>query len=1324
MADEAERHRSTYNLPSVTPDDHPNSVHDDHDTNRKSASHSSHASVSTRSWVYTGQQAPPHPTSPPLPEGIATASTSAPNYPASPTDSPVLSLYARSSPDSVYRLPVGGNVDYPIYKTLDRARTPDNHFADGESSRRGRSFMGGFVRGLKKLPKAISKFKEKRQPQPRRETFEPEDMESVGIVGNTLPRYLSNPSINLGRDNAWYPYPFPHQQYVHPTRLPSLDVPDNDGDEEQGFDNGERDDNDDFYVDDRIGSQPSVIIPHPPPSPHSSHAASLSISGGVAALALLHRSGSRASVVSHISVGERGPDSQTVLSATAVEENQSAQRRSDLELTPILAHPTSLRGSIGATLPLEVVGDEDITITNDHNNLLHDGDPQEDTATTASRSLSQSFIAVQNVQAPTTTRPPVPDTTESSRASSISTDPEGPVRPRSSPRVSYASRPPTVYNARPFIGPKPQYHAPPVTDYRRMSHWRTPPEPPRGILAPTPTRQFTMTTIDSASERSEPSFVNINPVRRFFKNIAALPWIAKDRVTVDYRPGGGFSRRNKKTVRVVSHESSPFTMRTELSPPASPVSTARANRVSHTLPQRQDSRPSFLEYDPMPMYAYVPVDPFRSSLAYSLKNFRTPRRGESIDTVQLSHADHDGTVEDAQSTRTGGTRFTRQNFPPSSAYSSAPRQRFRPRRASEKPPRSPSSERPQARGAPARHSQRPTGPHVIYESPRSRSHSPLHRQDSRVHTHVATERKNSKSTFADLEMQDEPPADLTSYILAFMFDTVPRQIYLHLLLRLPYLYFSRVTRIFEEAKMSMPEIKKMALEATSHWKDPAKEMPKVWNFEPKSASTPYENLQRSWASFIDSLMREWKTLNIISVLLLSAILTILQIDSAAQDPLTRYAALVSMICALMSLLYGCVYIIRFGTMRTTYKAAEWAQEAQKSRTAIWWNVWVLLAMPAVWLAWSLVLYIVCIMAFVWRTGTVDDGPGGPMTRRTALIPRIVISVVLLLGVVYFILIASTLRRYGDAMDQAWRSRIIDWMQSARNRISGVPAVNRSIPEFTTVKARSWRARIAGWTNMGRSRRKHPPDNAITDTLPSLLRSRSPPPNAHLPRQSSPPRAPSRNFRSAMASGQGVRGRPTVVYPSQTASTSQNMGTTKVTRDIKLTRVLSLREDDDFVPHEEELKSAHMQKDDWERLSTDTHAVWDVGHPHAIQTVIERWNSTFFHGRGGQIRLCEEFGLTSQNHALIHFSGEGDLPATRERYELIPGGLQRLDILYALPRPGDSTSLPGKISLISTRLKIDRHLLKSLEDLNDPGLHLEMSWESLRIPSPAGNASSS
>jgi len=36
-----------------------------------------------------------------------------------------------------------------------------------------------------------------------------------------------------------------------------------------------------------------------------------------------------------------------------------------------------------------------------------------------------------------------------------------------------------------------------------------------------------------------------------------------------------------------------------------------------------------------------------------------------------------------------------------------------------------------------------------------------------------------------------------------------------------------------------------------------------------------------------------------------------------------------------------------------YKATRWAEEARQTTTFIWWNVWVLLAMPAVWLAWAM-----------------------------------------------------------------------------------------------------------------------------------------------------------------------------------------------------------------------------------------------------------------------------------------------------------------------------------------------------------------------------------
>lgn len=50
-----------------------------------------------------------------------------------------------------------------------------------------------------------------------------------------------------------------------------------------------------------------------------------------------------------------------------------------------------------------------------------------------------------------------------------------------------------------------------------------------------------------------------------------------------------------------------------------------------------------------------------------------------------------------------------------------------------------------------------------------------------------------------------------------------------------------------------------------------------------------------------------------------------QNQEMANDPAVRTTALISLTCALMSLSYGCVYIVRFGTMRSMYKAVRWAQ---------------------------------------------------------------------------------------------------------------------------------------------------------------------------------------------------------------------------------------------------------------------------------------------------------------------------------------------------------------------------------------------------------------
>ncbi|KAJ7029771.1 hypothetical protein C8F04DRAFT_1115827 [Mycena alexandri] len=266
-------------------------------------------------------------------------------------------------------------------------------------------------------------------------------------------------------------------------------------------------------------------------------------------------------------------------------------------------------------------------------------------------------------------------------------------------------------------------------------------------------------------------------------------------------------------------------------------------------------------------------------------------------------------------------------------------------------------------------------------------------------------------------------------LLILIFVRIPLQIYLHILLRLPLLYFSRVSRLFEDASLSILDIRRMVVANAHQWKDgtPGSLMT-MWLPEEATVSPNLHNFRHSWEGFIDSLMREWKTQNVVSALMLSAILTVLQIDGAASDPITRTTALLSLISALMSLLFGSMYIMRFGGMRKMYKAASWAEEAQKGSTSILWNVWILLAIPTIWLVWSIVLFVTCIMAFTWRTGATGDTVHAALSHNTAQGLRIGVSAVLAVALIYFLLVVKTFRKYGDAMDRRWRQKVIGWTQ--------------------------------------------------------------------------------------------------------------------------------------------------------------------------------------------------------------------------------------------------------------------------------------------------------
>jgi len=123
------------------------------------------------------------------------------------------------------------------------------------------------------------------------------------------------------------------------------------------------------------------------------------------------------------------------------------------------------------------------------------------------------------------------------------------------------------------------------------------------------------------------------------------------------------------------------------------------------------------------------------------------------------------------------------------------------------------------------------------------------------------------------------------------------------------------------------------------------------------------------------------------------------------------------------------------------------QDATRTKTFIFWNVWVMLAMPLVWLSWSLLLFLLCIMSFVWRASPSASEPQSPPPECVLLGIRILLSLILAAGFSYGVLILSTFRRYGEPMDKAWKKRVDGWIEEHAIVLPMTPPIYYNSPYY-------------------------------------------------------------------------------------------------------------------------------------------------------------------------------------------------------------------------------------------------------------------------------------
>ena len=94
------------------------------------------------------------------------------------------------------------------------------------------------------------------------------------------------------------------------------------------------------------------------------------------------------------------------------------------------------------------------------------------------------------------------------------------------------------------------------------------------------------------------------------------------------------------------------------------------------------------------------------------------------------------------------------------------------------------------------------------------------------------------------------------------------------------------------------------------------------------------------------------------------------------------------------------------------------QHCQLHADNLLWNIWVLLSLPAVWLAWPAIDFFIVIALLLWKVapggGGINESPPGTSQDADILGPRIVVTATWAIGVFHIFMVAKSFLAWSGA----------------------------------------------------------------------------------------------------------------------------------------------------------------------------------------------------------------------------------------------------------------------------------------------------------------------
>ncbi|KAF7363115.1 hypothetical protein MVEN_00663900 [Mycena venus] len=164
-------------------------------------------------------------------------------------------------------------------------------------------------------------------------------------------------------------------------------------------------------------------------------------------------------------------------------------------------------------------------------------------------------------------------------------------------------------------------------------------------------------------------------------------------------------------------------------------------------------------------------------------------------------------------------------------------------------------------------------------------------------------------------------------------------------------------------------------------------------------------------TFYKCCSKEWREMGTGAAALFSVLFTILQISSAAYDPVVRTVVQLSIVCLFFGSIYAFILSMVFGKLEQAATGPVWMRNARRAPIDMLWNPWIMFSLPLYWIIWGVFYFAIFIMAFLWRSGAMDEPDENSRPSKTAAYgPRIATTLVFTAGTVYLGLVIVVVRK--------------------------------------------------------------------------------------------------------------------------------------------------------------------------------------------------------------------------------------------------------------------------------------------------------------------------